>query len=68
MTCKICKSENQNTFSGDLNIHFPGRNKLTKPAVLVFPNLIVCQYCGHTEFEMAEAELCKLREGIQASA
>jgi hypothetical protein len=61
MTCKSCGSDNQRQFDAEINIHFPGREGLDRPAVLVFPNLLVCLRCGFTEFTVTETELHRLK-------
>jgi predicted nucleic-acid-binding Zn-ribbon protein len=66
MTCKSCGSDNQRQFDAEINIHFPGREGLDKPAVLVFSNLLVCLRCGFTEFTVTETELHQL-EGDAAA-
>jgi len=64
MSCQRCGSDNQNSFGSEVNIHFPGREGLDKPAVLVFPMLVVCQRCGFTEFTIRESELHLLAQGL----
>ena len=66
MSCMLCASSNQSTFSAEINIHFPGRRGLDKPAVLVFPKLVVCLDCGLTQFTLPETELSLLGEGAAA--
>ena len=66
MACKSCKSDNQREFGAEINIHFPGREALDKPAVFVFPKLLLCLRCGFTEFTITEAELNRLGEGAAA--
>jgi hypothetical protein len=63
MACRSCGSENQTEFGAEINIHFPGRKGLDKPAVLVFPKLVVCLDCGFTQFTLPEAELRLLGQG-----
>jgi len=55
MTCRSCGSNNQAEYGAEVNIHLP--RELNKPAVLVFPTLVVCLACGVTEFTIQEAEL-----------
>lgn len=62
MACRSCGSENQKEFGAEINIHFPGRKFLDKPAVLVFPKLVVCLNCGFAEFTLPETELRLLGE------
>lgn len=66
MSCKRCRSEIQSMFAAEINIHFPGRNGLTKPAVMASPKLVVCLVCGFAEFQIDEDELLKLVEGTHA--
>ena len=57
MTCKGCDSDRQRVFNGEIAIHFPGLEGLDKPIVWVFPQVVVCLYCGFTEFTVPETEL-----------
>jgi len=66
MACRSCGSKNQTELGSEINIHFPGREALDKPAVLVFPKLLVCLRCGFTEFTVKETELHRLVEGAAA--
>ena len=63
MYCKSCQSTNQSKFPSEVNIHFPGRNNLTKPCVWAFPEIVVCLDCGFTEFHIEGVELGRLAEG-----
>jgi hypothetical protein len=62
MQCKACGSHNQAEFSAEINVHFPGLKNLDKPAVLVFPKLLLCRDCGFSEFTLRESELLLLDE------
>jgi hypothetical protein len=66
MACVSCGSEKQKQFSAEMNIHFPGREGLDKPAVWVFPKLVVCFGCGSTLFAIPEPELDLLEKGYAA--
>jgi hypothetical protein len=66
MTCKSCSSENQRRFSSEIIIHFSGLKNLDKPAVFVFPKLLICLECGFTEFDLPETELHQIGEGAGA--
>jgi len=46
----------------EMNIHFSGYEGLTKPAVLVFPEIWVCLDCGFAEFLVPQPELSSLAE------
>lgn len=67
MSCIACTSERQAEFCAEMNIHFPGREGLDRPAVFVFPKLLVCLDCGSTEFAIPEAELALLLRGTGRS-
>ncbi len=62
MKCRSCGAEPQTEFGAEINIHFPGRRGLDKPAVLIFPKLVVCFECGFTEFTIPEDQLRLLEE------
>jgi hypothetical protein len=66
--CNSCHSENQSEFNGEVAIHVPGVKGLDKPVVFAFPKLLVCFYCGFTEFRIPEPELRRLTEGDTAGA
>jgi hypothetical protein len=66
MACRSCGSEKQTEFGAEMLIHFPGRKGLDKPAVWVFPKLVVCFGCGLTLFRTPEAELRLLQNGVAA--
>jgi hypothetical protein len=59
--CRYCQSENQNTFSGELALHFRGLDGLNKPIVWVFQDVSVCLDCGYSQFPVPERELEVLR-------
>jgi hypothetical protein len=61
MTSKSCQSARQREFAAETNIHFPGKENLTKPTVWVFPKFWICLDCGFTEFFVPRTELHKLR-------
>jgi hypothetical protein len=66
MACRSCGAEDQTEFGAEINIHFPGLRNLDKPAVMVFPKLVVCLDCGFTQFTLPETELRLLRERAAA--
>ena len=67
MVCSLCGSGNQNSFRGEMGIHFPGLKNIDKPVVWVFPELIVCLDCGKAEFTVPETELRLLAKGSAAA-
>jgi hypothetical protein len=66
MQCKSCESQHQTEFDAEINIHLPGKTGMDKPAVLVYPKLLVCLDCGFTECKVTEATLPRLAEGARA--
>jgi len=62
MACPSCLSRNQAEFPAEINLHFPGRNNLTKPTVWVFPKVLVCLDCGASKFVTPKNELSLLAE------
>ena len=67
MERKVCASHCMKNFSGELAIHFPGRDGLTKPLVFVFPRLEVCLVCGSTNFTIPAEQLKLLQQGLASS-
>lgn len=67
MECKECASHQLQSLNGELAIHFPGRDGLTKPLVFVFPRLEVCLVCGSTNLTIPEEQLKRLRDGLDPS-
>jgi hypothetical protein len=63
MACKRCTSDSQGTFGGELAIHFPRLEGLSKSMVFVFPKLLVCLECGFAELTVPEKELSVLATG-----
>ena len=61
MRCKSCGSANQHKFIGEMGIRSPGLKNIDKPAVCVFPQLIVCLDCGRAELVVPKNELGELR-------
>ena len=65
MVCQSCLSAERCEFTAEVNIHFPGKDGLTKPTVWVFPSLQVCLKCGSAEFAIAGAPLRALASGTE---
>jgi hypothetical protein len=68
MPCKSCGSANQRKFSAEMGIHFPEKENIDKPAVWVFPEVVVCFNCGMAEFSVPKAELRQLEQSDSASS
>ena len=61
MHCKSCGSDSAARFPAEIAIHFPGLKNLDRPHVWLFPTLLVCLNCGHTEFPIPKHELRLLK-------
>ena len=61
MACKSCGSDTQDEFGAEINIHIP---ELRAPAVLVFPQVVVCLQCGFAEFIVVESDLRVLAQAV----
>lgn len=57
MSCKRCASDTNVELDAEVNVHTGGLIGLDKPAVLVFPKVMICLHCGFVEFNLAENEL-----------
>ena len=66
MPCKSCGSNQQNEFDAEINVHFRGLKELNRPAILVFPQILVCMNCGFAEFTVPETELRPLAKRAAA--
>jgi hypothetical protein len=67
MACKVCNSENQQNFSVESIIVFPGVQRLELAPVYVCQKTLVCLDCGHGELDFTATELEKLRMGMEGS-
>ncbi len=68
MVCRSCQAKNVKEFSAEINIHFPAQEGLDKPAVFVFPKLVVCLGCGFTYFTLPDPKLRQLAERVRSGA
>ena len=68
MACRQCTSKNQQVYGTEINVHFPGRNGINIPAVLLFPQVLICLDCGFAEFSVPKIELRRLTISDSASA
>jgi hypothetical protein len=55
-------------FDGEVAIRIPDWESLDKPALIVFPELIVCVRCGLVEFVLPAEKLEQLKRGAQPHA
>jgi len=58
--CRSCQSGDQVEFPSEINIHLPGIANLDKPAVFLFPSILICLNCGFSEFVIGEPELKRI--------
>ena len=58
--CLSCHSMNLGRFPAEIAIHHPGIKNIDKPAVFVFPELMVCSACGFSQFFVTKVELQSL--------
>ncbi len=68
MPCKSCGSVNERKLSAEIGIHFLGLERVDKPTVWVFPEVIVCLDCGMAEFSVPKDELRQLEQSDSAAA
>jgi hypothetical protein len=55
MACKICGSDRQREFNGEIAFNVPKGPEM--PIVWVFPKVLVCLNCGSAEFQVPNEEL-----------
>jgi hypothetical protein len=55
--CRRCNSNQTTCLGAEVNIHFAGLVGLDRPAVLVFPQLVVCLQCGFVEFDLDQEDI-----------
>lgn len=58
--CETCGTENSSVFDTEICIHVRGPD-LSRPAIFVFPQLVVCLNCGAAQFNMTDVELNRIR-------
>jgi predicted nucleic-acid-binding Zn-ribbon protein len=56
-TCRACGSTELRTYSSEVALHAPGRGNLYRPALFLFPQVIVCRDCGAARFTVPVSEL-----------
>jgi hypothetical protein len=69
VTCLSCQSVEQLELIAEMLIHFPGLKNVDKPAVWLFPRLLVCPNCGFSRFTVPETELASIaKNALEKSA
>lgn len=67
MPCTTCGSEDLRKLMGEIGIHVPAlENNIGRPALWVFPEIVICLNCGNAEFVVPEPELRMLTERDEA--
>jgi hypothetical protein len=65
MKCASCGSGNQSEFGAEVLIHFRGLENIGDPGVLAFPKVLICLYCGVSQFTASTTELVELTRGTR---
>lgn len=55
--CSSCGSAKLSKLSGEIALHFRGVQNIDKPAVFVFPEVVVCLDCGASNFLIPQQRL-----------
>jgi hypothetical protein len=66
MICPSCRSVKQAEFTAEMMIHHPGLKNIDRPAIWLFPKLLVCLDCGFSWFTVPETELASFAKGTLA--
>jgi len=67
MSCAWCRSSKQVELTAEMLIHFPGLKNLDKPALWLFPKLLVCLACGCSHFTVPGTELGSIAKDTLAN-
>jgi hypothetical protein len=69
MSCQLCGSSKEAELTAEMLVHFPGLKNVDKPAVWLFPRLLVCPNCGLSRFTVPETELASIaKKALEKSA
>jgi hypothetical protein len=60
MSCPLCGSGHEAEFPTEMIIHFTVLKHVDKPAVWLFPKLLICLDCGASRFRVPKKELALL--------
>jgi hypothetical protein len=64
MSCPECALSNQAEFSAEMVVHSSGLKNIDRPAVYVFPKILVCLDCGSARFIVPKSELASLADSV----
>ena len=67
MGCRFCKSNDLRVLTAEMNIHFPGRENLAKPTVMIFTRVTTCLNCGCADFVVDAEPLQQLKDNVTKS-
>ena len=62
MSCRLCASGNQAEFPAEMMLHFRGLKNVNKPAVWIFPTVLICLECGFSQFTAPKEQLMQLAD------
>ena len=65
MSC-TCGEEYKALYISEVCVHPPVAKDLSKPAVMLFPEVTICLKCGFASFSVPKEELRKLEKGAAA--
>ena len=68
MSCQSCGSGNEAELTAEMLVHFPGLKNFDKPAVWLFPKLLICLDCGYSHFTVPESELATIAHTLGISS
>jgi hypothetical protein len=58
------KPTRRRSIGGKVNIYFRWLKALNKPAIFIFPKLVVCPGCGLTQFKLEGQQVELLRDNV----
>jgi len=68
MACRVCKSENNQKFEGELTASLPDLKGLKVPPTYICQSVLVCLDCGFAELVIPTNELQALKKAKAGSA
>jgi hypothetical protein len=66
MSCRACKSENQQVFDGELTLSVPDLSGVDVPPVYACHSVLTCLDCGFVELVVPPKELQELKKAKAA--
>jgi hypothetical protein len=65
VACTQCGSANQKKFEAEVDIHSAAVRDIRKNPLSLFPSILICLDCGHSEFVVPAREMKSL--GLQTT-